>query len=179
MTSMAEILARRGINVPAQQSPAPPAQAVKREMVLIVDDDDGMRNSLLVVLQSSYQMLGAANGPEAIKLHSENKDELRAVVMDAKMPGMDGFETSQALRAVNPDLPIIMLTAYQDMKSISEIVDHHFSAYVIKGDVRVGPTGEVEFGTMPLLKMKLATAVSAYSEFVNARLSGAPEIRGG
>jgi len=57
------------------------------------------------------------------------------------MLGMDGFEASQVPLGVNPGLPIVMLTVYQDMRSVSDIVEQRFPGYVVKGAASYGPDG--------------------------------------
>ena len=81
--------------------------------VLIVDDEKGVRDLLHSFLKSTgYQTIMASSGEEAIELaKSEN---LHAILLDVKMPGIDGVETCRRLRAEEQTryIPVIMVTAF-------------------------------------------------------------------
>ena len=73
-----------------------------------------------------------------------------------------GFEASKHIHGVNPDIPIIMLTAYQDEHDISRVVDLGFEGYVTKGAIEITPEGEVVFPNLNDLKNKLKRACEKY-----------------
>ena len=81
--------------------------------ILVVEDNEDTREILLYRLKSmgDYQIEIAANGKEALEIATKSRPDL--VIMDLKMPVMDGWETTRALRKTNwaKDLPIIALTA--------------------------------------------------------------------
>ncbi len=78
--------------------------------ILVVDDDQGVRDSLARSLQyTGYEVTTAADGVEALaKLATARPD---AVIMDVMMPRLDGLETTRMLRANGNDVPILVLTA--------------------------------------------------------------------
>ncbi len=78
--------------------------------ILVVDDDQAVRDSLARSLQySGYEVLTAADGLEALaRLSSARPD---AVIMDVMMPRLDGLETTRMLRQSGNDVPILVLTA--------------------------------------------------------------------
>ena len=86
--------------------------------ILIVDDNAANRDTLLKLLQNpDYQLIEAADGPQALKLAADLLPDL--VLLDVMMPEMDGFEVCRRLRA-NPGLsevPVIMVTALDDRQS--------------------------------------------------------------
>lgn len=89
--------------------------------VLLVEDNES--NSFLVqsILKDHYKILRAHNGREAVELVKEQKVDL--VLMDLKMPEMDGIEATQRIRLFNTKIPIIALTAYafdSDRKKAAE-----------------------------------------------------------
>ena len=92
--------------------------------VLVVDDDDVCRESTVTMLEEiGIDGEAAASGPEAVERtverHQRQQDYF-AVLVDWKMPGMDGIETTRAIRQrVGRDVPIIVLTAY-DYAEIEE-----------------------------------------------------------
>jgi two-component system response regulator (stage 0 sporulation protein F) len=87
--------------------------------ILIVDDQYGIRILLNEVLKKEgYNTLQAANGPEAVKLAKEHNPDL--VLLDMKLPGMDGIEILKRMKADNPDIRAIIMTAYGELDMIQE-----------------------------------------------------------
>lgn len=79
--------------------------------ILVVDDDEGIRTSLSRVLRSSGHQVRVANdGFHAIEVSREFHPDL--VLLDIRMPGMDGVETFEHLRSEAPGLAAIFMTAY-------------------------------------------------------------------
>ncbi len=85
-----------------------------REKVLIVDDTEHVRNMLADMLElDGFEVVGrAGSGSEAVEL--AKKTAPAVVVMDYKMPGMDGLATARAIKHERPDQTIILYTAYMD-----------------------------------------------------------------
>ena len=82
--------------------------------VLVVDDTDHVRGMLVDMLDlDGFEVVGqAASGEEAIELASETSPEV--IIMDYKMPGMDGLTAARAIREQVPSQSIIIYTAYLD-----------------------------------------------------------------
>ena len=82
--------------------------------VLVVDDTDHVRRMLAEMLElDGFDVVGqSASGVEAVRLAQEFKPDV--VVMDYKMPGMDGLEASKSIKANRPDQAIVLYTAYLD-----------------------------------------------------------------
>lgn len=89
---------------------------MSREKILLVDDEAGQRELLAGFLAShGYQVTEAENGETALAKYSEIFAPL--AIVDMKMPGMSGVELLEKLRAVNPFLQVIMLTAFGSVES--------------------------------------------------------------
>jgi CheY-like chemotaxis protein len=84
------------------------------QRVLIVDDTEHVREMLEAMLElDGFEVVGsAASGEEAIPLAIEKQPDV--IVMDYKMPGMDGLTASREIRKARSDQPIILYTAYLD-----------------------------------------------------------------
>lgn len=87
--------------------------------VLIVDDQYGIRVLLNEVLEKEgYEVYQAPNGPIALEIVKNQKPDL--VLLDMKIPGMDGLEILRHIRFVEPKLKVIMMTAYGELDLIKE-----------------------------------------------------------
>lgn len=87
-----------------------------RYKILIVDDDRLLQNSLRTILSEKYDPLIAGSGEEAIRLLTEKSVDL--VLLDIRLPGMDGIETLQRIKGMRPELLVIMMTAFEDIKTV-------------------------------------------------------------
>ena len=84
--------------------------------VMVVDDTDHVRRMLTSMLSlDGFEVVGnAADGPQAIENVEQADPDV--VVIDYKMPGMDGLDTARGIRAARPDQVMILYTAYIDDK---------------------------------------------------------------
>ena len=100
-------------------NPAAAAPVKKtRGTLLIVDDEEGPRQSLRVVFKEDYNLLLASDGPRAIELARENK--INAAILDIRMSGMSGTELLEKLKAIQPTIEVIMLTAYETIDTVRQ-----------------------------------------------------------
>lgn len=90
--------------------------------VLIVDDQFGIRILLNEVLQKEgYETFQAANGVQALEILNTKSPDL--VLLDMKIPGMDGIEILKRMKAVEPDIRVLIMTAYGELDMIQEAKD--------------------------------------------------------
>ncbi len=88
---------------------------LSRNTILIVDDSDEVRAIVRIFLERdpSFTVCGeAASGPEALKKAQELKPDF--VLLDLRLPGMNGIETATALKAVLPQTKLVLFSAYAD-----------------------------------------------------------------
>ena len=79
--------------------------------VLVVDDEHLIRWSLEQHLEKNgYEVITTGNGREAVQIVQDVLPE--AVLLDIQMPGMDGIEVLRAIREIDPDVPVVMITAH-------------------------------------------------------------------
>ena len=82
--------------------------------ILVVEDDPALRDALCLTLEcAGHQVLGAADGPAA--LHLVGREAFNLVVSDLRMQPMDGIELLKNLRAGEPHLPVLLMTAFGDV----------------------------------------------------------------
>ncbi|MBO8172040.1 MAG: response regulator [Bacillaceae bacterium] len=87
--------------------------------ILIVDDQYGIRVLLYEVLgKEGYTMYQAANGKQALNIVKKESPSL--VILDMKIPGMDGLEILREIKTIDPDIKVIMMTAYGELDMIEE-----------------------------------------------------------
>ncbi|MBI4971687.1 MAG: response regulator [Candidatus Omnitrophica bacterium] len=83
--------------------------------VLVVDDEAGIRDFLSMELAGQgYQISTAHNGTEAME--KIKKDHFRLVISDVRMPKVDGIQVLEAIKKIDPDTEVIMMTAYGDVE---------------------------------------------------------------
>ncbi len=89
--------------------------------ILIVDDEIAIRETLEQILgYEGYHVLKAGSGPEALPLVASANPDL--VLLDVKMPGMDGFEVQQRLKKQGSDVPIIVISGHGNIETAVEAV---------------------------------------------------------
>jgi DNA-binding NtrC family response regulator len=86
-----------------------------RPVVLVVDDDPGVRESFRLILEDDYELLEAADGPQAVEMVKTAQVDL--VLLDLRLPGMDGIEVLERLKAFDEHLEVILVTAVQTVRS--------------------------------------------------------------
>src|ERR1700722_3555359 len=96
--------------------PPPVSTPVQKRTLLIVDDEEGPRQSLRVVFKDEYNLLMAKDAERAIELTKQNRVDV--AITDIRMGGMAGVELLEPLKAVDPAIEVIMLTAYETVDTL-------------------------------------------------------------
>ncbi|HEU5124924.1 MAG TPA: response regulator [Verrucomicrobiae bacterium] len=102
----------------------------RRGTLLIVDDEEGPRQSLRVIFQDDYDILLADTGNHAIELAQRYKIDV--AVLDIRMAGMSGIETLERLKGVNPDLEVVMMTAFETTDTMRQALRLRACDYINK-----------------------------------------------
>ncbi|MFA9398350.1 MAG: response regulator [Clostridiaceae bacterium] len=101
--------------------------------VLIVDDQTLMRDGLktIIDLEDNMQVIGTGkNGQEAIEFCKNNKPDL--ILMDIRMPGMDGVEATKIIKILYPEIVILILTTFNDDDYIIDALTYGATGYLLK-----------------------------------------------
>lgn len=104
---------------------------MNKTKVLIVDDQPGIRRLLLEVFtDEGYEVNVATNGNEALEQAKETKPAV--ILMDMKMPGMDGIDALKELKEIGLAERVIMMTAYGELELVTKAKELGAFAYVTK-----------------------------------------------
>ncbi len=100
--------------------------------ILIIDDEKAIRKTLTEILSfEGYKIDEAADGEEGLKKFKEKTFDL--VLCDIKMPKLDGIEFLDRSKEINPDVPVIMITAVDDNASTVKCIQRGAEDYLVKG----------------------------------------------
>jgi len=115
--------------------------------LLIVDDQNGIRVLLMEVFNSEgYETYQASNGKLAIDIVKNEKPDL--VLLDMKIPGMDGLEILKHIRKIDTEIKVIMMTAYGELDMIKEAMElgalSHFTKPFDIDELRLAVNGLFE-----------------------------------
>jgi signal transduction histidine kinase len=126
-----------------------PVESPGRIRVLVVDDNDGFRESLVFLLSGEdLEVIGQArSGLEAIEMVRQLSPDV--VLMDVRMPEMDGIEATRRLKASRPGLEVVALTSMEEQRAVRDMLVAGASGYVLKdsdGDAIVHAVREAVSG---------------------------------
>lgn len=99
--------------------------------ILIIDDDDQLRKSFTkLLIEEGHQVQSAASGEEGLQIVRTVLPDV--VILDVRLPGMNGLETFRAIHAVEPKLPVIFMTAFSTTETAIEATKIGAFDYVLK-----------------------------------------------
>lgn len=110
-------------NTAAAQDPA-------KKTVLVAEDDNSNYMLDYMILRKKYNVKHAWNGAEAVEMVKQQRPD--AILMDIKMPVMNGYEAHAAIRKIDESIPIIALTAFTLAEEEEYIMEQGFDAYLPK-----------------------------------------------
>jgi CheY-like chemotaxis protein/nitrogen-specific signal transduction histidine kinase len=98
--------------------------------ILVAEDEESNYELVRIVLQKRYRLLRAHNGIEAVTMNEDDKPNL--ILMDIRMPEMGGLDATRIIKEVDPDTPIIALSAYAFEENIREAKSAGCDAFLAK-----------------------------------------------
>jgi signal transduction histidine kinase len=102
----------------------------RKGTLLIVDDEEGARQSLRVIFKDDYNILLAADGATAVNLAQKNRVDV--AVLDIRMAGMSGIEVLERLKYVNPAIEAVMMTAFETTDTMRQALRLRACDYINK-----------------------------------------------
>lgn len=114
-------------------APRAVSSAPARGTVLVVDDDDLVRRvAKRMLVRAGYAVLEAEHGKAALAVFDAHRSEIALVLLDLSMPIMGGEETFGALRALDPGLPIVLTSGYNEDDATSRFVGRGLAGFLQK-----------------------------------------------
>src|ERR1700730_18127325 len=108
----------------------PGTMSQKPKTVLIVDDDEGMRDTLTAILKREYRVLRVINGEAALPVL--NRENVDMVLLDVRLPGISGFEVLRIVRENYSLVEVIMISALNDIETAVQAIKHGAYHYITK-----------------------------------------------
>ena len=102
-----------------------------RKKVLIIDDEEGIRESLKLILGEHYQMILTGSGEQGLDVLA-NADDIGLVLLDIKMPQVNGLDILKQIKAQDSNMNVIMVTGYKSVETAAEAVSLGAGGYIVK-----------------------------------------------
>ena len=115
---------------PLMQSAPLPVVHPRKPTMLVVDDEEGPRQSIQVIFKDDFHVLLAEDGPRAIELAQKNKIDV--AVLDIRMAGMSGIEVLERLKFVDPSIEVVMMTAFETTDTMRQALRLQACDYINK-----------------------------------------------
>ena len=99
--------------------------------ILIVDDEEGIRESLKLILSDFYELILTQDGAQCLDCLEKSKD-IKLVLMDIKMPKTNGLDILKQIKEKFPKLNVIIVTGYKSVETAEAAVRFGASGYIVK-----------------------------------------------
>ena len=105
-------------------------EQTKKPVVLICEDEEGIRESFKLILEDFYDLRFAHNGMEGLEMAKASTPDL--MFLDIRMPKLHGMETLKKIKKARPGLPVVIVTGYQSVEIAQEALKNGASDYIPK-----------------------------------------------
>ena len=99
--------------------------------ILICDDEEGVRESLKLILSDHYNLIAVDSGEQAIHTLAQNSN-ITLALLDIKMPKVNGLDLLAQIKNKYPKIKIIMVTGYKSVETAAEASRLGASGYIVK-----------------------------------------------
>jgi signal transduction histidine kinase len=127
--SLSDITSKQAGEI-AGGAPAAVDVAQAKPVLLVVDDEEGPRQSVRIIFKDEYQVLLANSGEQAIEL--ARRHPVAVAVSDILMTGMSGIDVLKQLKEIDPAIEVIMLTAYETIETARQALRNGACDYLNK-----------------------------------------------
>lgn len=147
-----EILLPLSIETAVEPAPVvkPIAPPPGNNLILVIDDEPVIRTLTQAILKTlGHPAIVAENGYEGLKIYQQHKEKIALCIIDAIMPKMNGMETLQKIKAIDPTAKIIIASGFSADSTMHDFLDAGAAAFLVK------PYNQIELST--LLQQQLST----------------------
>src|ERR1700694_2938159 len=102
----------------------------KPKAVLIVDDDEGMRDTLTAILKREYRVLRVSSGEAALPIL--NREDIDLMLLDVRLPGISGFEVLRILKENSALVEVIIIPPTNEIEPAVQAMKHGAYHYITK-----------------------------------------------
>ena len=102
----------------------------KQKTVLVVDDDEGMRDTLTAILKRDYRVLRVSSGEAALPIL--NREDVDLMLLDVRLPGIGGFEVLRIIKENYGLIEVIMISAINEIETAVQAIKHGAYHYITK-----------------------------------------------
>lgn len=103
----------------------------EKDSIIVVDDDPSVLEvTSLLLKESGYEVISCADAEEAISVLESR--QVNAVLADIRMPGISGIELASRLGKSNPEMPVVLMTAYADFETAVDAINKGAFSYIVK-----------------------------------------------
>jgi len=102
-----------------------------KKRILICDDEEGIRESLKLILENDYDLIFSCSGKECLEKLERHRD-IKLVLLDIKMPKQNGLEVTREIKRVRPEIKIIIVTGYASPEIAQEAMSAGADDYIPK-----------------------------------------------
>ena len=114
-------------------------------MIILLDDEPDIVSVFGKVLQlSGYEVNGFTDPRKALEFFAENRDKCSLVITDLRMPHMNGIDFAAEVRKINPDVKLLLMTAFETASYDEQIAQLKFSTILRKPIMRTNLKATVE-----------------------------------
>ena len=104
---------------------------MKSNKILIIDDEEGIRESLKLILEDHYELVLTENSTQALEILG-NDPSIALVLLDIKMPKVNGLDVLKMIKEKSSGIGVIMVTGYRSVETASEAIRLGANGYILK-----------------------------------------------
>ena len=106
-------------------------KSISTNKILICDDEEGIRESLKLILSDHYELIITDSGEQCLDILKNDKS-IGLLFLDIKMPKISGLEVLEKAKDIRADVPVIMVTGYKFVETASEASKVGAVGYIVK-----------------------------------------------
>ena len=109
------------------------ASSTEKHTILLVDDEEMITDAIGSLLEKvGYRVICVNGGKEAVEVVEQCRDDINLVILDMLMPDMDGQKTFHRIKNIQPQLPVLMASGYNNREQLADIMQNGCKGFIQK-----------------------------------------------